>query len=85
MSKFNAFAIQLDVVVEAKADLPQDIAEYCAANNIGVFINNRENVDSLPVLFTANSEVELKAMIAAVYEPRDKEEQEFLATLIEEI
>ena len=79
---FNSFAVELDVIAENMMNVPSDILEYCEANNIGVFVAKRKGVDNLPVVFTAQSEQDLKEMINTVYEKDDKEQQEFFATLI---
>lgn len=85
MSKFNSVAVELDIVADNAKTLPNDIVEYCEANNIGFFVATRPDVDNLPVLFTAAKAEDLKEMINAVYETQDKEQQEFYASMITEI
>lgn len=83
MTTFNSFAVELDVIAENTMNVPRDIYEYCEANNIGLFVAQRKGVDNLPIVFTASRREDLEEMIKAVYETKDKEQQEFFATLIQ--
>lgn len=79
---FNSFAIELDIVSETNS-VPQDIRDYCAENNIGLFVVVRENADNLTVVFTSAHRENLVNMINSVYEKTDVQEQEFFASEIE--
>ncbi|AQT28722.1 hypothetical protein YOLOSWAG_248 [Erwinia phage vB_EamM_Yoloswag] len=82
MTTFNSFAVELDVIADNKFDVPRDIVEYCEANNVGLFVAVRKDVDNLPIVFTASSRDDLVQMINTVYEKEDREQQEFFATMI---
>lgn len=82
MTTFNSFAVELDVIADNAKSVPNDIVEYCEANNIGFFVATRNDVENLPVVFTAAKREDLTAMINAVYETKDAEQQEFFASEI---
>lgn len=83
MTSFNSFAVELDIIADNGRTVPNDIVEYCEANNIGLFVAVRKDVDNLPIVFTAATRNDLVEMINKVYEPNDTEQQEFFATLIQ--
>lgn len=82
MTTFNSFAVELDVIADNAHDVPRDIVEYCEANNIGLFVAIRKDADNLPIVFTAPRREDLVEMINAVYETKDKDQQEFFASEI---